>query len=200
MPDTSPRGIDVPDDRSYDLGQGASFYVDATQEPWATHYKMFSYVTEELPGAIQQVCPYDGKRQGIFGHSMGGHGALIAALKTQNQYLSLSAIAPISTPSRSPWEQKACNAYLGDSLDVWAAYDATELIQDGCWEGTILLDQGQNDEYLEKELKPDLFVKACQKAEVSLTYRLQPRHDHSYYFVASVVGDHIAHHAKILKA
>ncbi len=200
-PDTSPRGDAVADDEGYDLGQGAGFYLSATQEPWATHYKMDAYITDELTQIIADNFPADMSRQGITGHSMGGHGAITLHLKNQAQFKSCSAFAPITSPSQVPWGQKAFNAYLGDNQEDWKAYDATELIRSGhTSKAHILIDTGTSDNFREEQLKPELFVDACEAAGQRLTSRLQEGYDHSYYFVASFVEDHLRWHADALKA
>jgi S-formylglutathione hydrolase len=200
-PDTSPRGFDFPGEHeSYDFGSGAGFYVDATEKPWATHYRMYSYVTEELPALIAAKFPADGARQGIFGHSMGGHGALVAALRNPQRYRSVSAFAPIVAPSQCPWGEKAFSGYLGPDRAKWADYDATELIAKSGWRSEILIDQGSADGFLESQLKPELFQKACEAAGAKLTLRIQQGYDHSYYFIATFMEDHFAHHARQLQA
>ncbi len=199
MPDTSPRGPDVPDDPAYDLGQGAGFYVDATEAPWRDQFRMWSYITEELPGVIAGLCAADLDRQGILGHSMGGHGALVAALRRPERYRSASALAPIVAPSQCPWGEKAFTAYLGPDRRAWAEYDATELASRSGWRRTILVDQGTADEFLATQLRPERFAVACAAAGIPLTLRHHDGYDHSYYFIASVIGDHIAHHARHLR-
>src|SRR5919106_1953993 len=200
-PDTSPRGVDLPgQDDSYDFGSGAGFYVDATREPWARHYRMYSYVTEELPGLVEVQLPVDAQRQGIFGHSMGGHGALICALKNSGRYRSLSAFAPICAPMRCPWGEKAFSGYLGDDRAAWRAYDATELAAGSGWRSEVLVDQGTADNFLDEQLKPQLLPDAFRAADIPLTLRYQAGYDHSYYFMASFMADHLAHHARLLKA
>ena len=200
-PDTSPRGVDLPgQDDSYDFGSGAGFYVDATREPWARHYRMYSYVTEELPGLVEVQLPVDAQRQGIFGHSMGGHGALICALKNSGRYRSLSAFAPICAPMRCPWGEKAFSGYLGDDRAAWRAYDATELVAGSGWRSEVLVDQGTADNFLDEQLKPQLLQDAFRAADIPLTLRYQAGYDHSYYFMASFMADHLAHHARLLKA
>ena len=200
-PDTSPRGVDLPgQDDSYDFGSGAGFYVDATREPWARHYRMYSYVTEELPGLVEVQLPVDAQRQGIFGHSMGGHGALICALKNSGRYRSLSAFAPICAPMRCPWGEKAFSGYLGDDRAAWRAYDATELVAGSGWRSEVLVDQGAADNFLDEQLKPQLLQDAFRAADIPLTLRYQAGYDHSYYFMASFMADHLAHHARLLKA
>jgi S-formylglutathione hydrolase len=199
-PDTSLRGVDLPGaDDSYDFGSGAGFYVDATAQPWAQHYRMYSYVTKELPALIEANFPVDRKRQGIFGHSMGGHGALICALKNPDRYRSLSAFAPISAPMRCPWGEKAFSGYLGDDREAWREHDATELAAQADWQTEVLVDQGTADDFLEEQLKPHLLQEAFRAAGIPLTLRYQSGYDHSYYFMASFMADHLAHHARLLK-
>lgn len=198
-PDTSPRGEDVADDDAYDLGQGAGFYVDARMSPWSANYLMYSYVTEELPQLIAGNFPADKDRQGIFGHSMGGHGALICALRNPYRFRSVSAFAPIVAPSGCPWGGKAFTAYFGEDRDRWRRHDACELIRHGNRQSEILVDQGTADPFLEDELKPALLREACADADQPLTLRMQEGYDHSYYFIATFMPDHIAHHARILK-
>lgn len=201
VPDTSPRHTGIPgEDDDYDLGSGAGFYVDATQAPWRAHYRMYSYVTEELPALIAAHFPADGNRQGICGHSMGGHGALVCALRNPHRYRSVSAFAPIATPMHCPWGQKAFSAYLGSDRDLWKAYDASELVKTQAWERPILIDQGSADPFLPKgQLLPEHLEQACAAAGVPLTLRYQPGYDHSYYFIATFMSDHIRHHAKALQ-
>lgn len=195
MPDTSPRGADVPNDDAYDMGQGAGFYVDATQGPWNKNFKMWSYINEELFDVITGIAPIDPAKRGICGHSMGGHGALISAIRNPDQYASVSAIAPIVAPSQVPWGQKAFTSYLGEDRHDWLKYDACELMKAGTWKKPILIDQGTNDEFLDMQLRPELFASACKDAGVALNLRMQDGYDHSYYFIASVIGDHIDFHA-----
>lgn len=197
VPDTSPRGADVPDDDAYDLGKGAGFYVNATQQPWATHYRMYDYVVHELPAWVEASLPVTRERA-ISGHSMGGHGALTIALREPGRYRSVSAFAPIVAPSRVPWGQKALRAYLGEDRNAWKAHDAVELIESAAERLPILVDQGLDDEFLE-HLCPELLRAACEKAGHPLTLNLRPGHDHSYYFIASFIGAHIAHHAAALR-
>ncbi len=198
-PDTSPRGEDVPDEvESWDFGKGAGFYVDATEAPWNSHYQMYSYVTEELPQLIAENFPADTSRQGIMGHSMGGHGALICALRNPERYRSVSALAPIVAPMQCPWGEKALANYLGGDRQSWKAYDASQLVKSAHFGGHILIDQGDADSFLQDQLKPELFEAACQEAQQLLTLRLQPGYDHSYYFIASFMEDHIQHHAMAL--
>lgn len=195
-PDTSPRDTGTPgEETDWDLGTGAGFYVDATMSPWDQHYQMYRYITRELPELIAAHFPVRADRQGIFGHSMGGHGALICALKNPQQYRSVSAFAPIAAPSRCPWGQKAFSAYLGADPAVWKAYDASELVQTTQLDQPILIDQGTADPFLENQLMPHLFEQACAAAGQPLTLRMQPGYDHSYYFIASFIEDHIRHHA-----
>ena len=196
-PDTSPRGDDVADVEGYDLGKGAGFYVNATQAPWAAHYRMYDYVASELPALIEANFPTDGAR-GISGHSMGGHGALIVALKNPGRYRSVSAFSPIVAPSQVPWGEKAFNAYLGEDREGWKAWDATALVADASERLPLLVDQGAADEFLANQLKPELLQAACASAGHPLTLRLQPGYDHSYYFIESFIGEHIAHHAAAL--
>ena len=196
-PDTSPRGDEVADDPSYDLGKGAGFYVDATEAPWASHYRMQSYVASELPALVEASFPADGRR-GISGHSMGGHGALVTALRNPGRYRSVSAFAPIVAPTRVPWGQKAFRAYLGDDVDRWTSWDACELVAGAAERLPLLVDQGGADEFLETQLRPDLLQQACAAAGHPLELRVQAGYDHSYYFIATFIGDHIEHHARHL--
>jgi len=202
-PDTSPRGPNVPDDEAYDLGQGAGFYVDATVAPWAANFKMYTYIAEELPDLVMDAFPADMNAQGIFGHSMGGHGALTIALNRPEQYRSVSAFAPIVAPMNCPWGRKALRAYLGDDVDDWRAYDATALMTDGGDRSAfpeILIDQGSADEFLAAQLMPERFAAACRMRRQSLRLRMQEGYDHSYFFIASFIDDHLRHHAEILRA
>lgn len=196
-PDTSPRGEGVPDDEAYDVGQGAGFYLNATQAPWSRHFRMYDYVVQELPRLVEKHFPANDAR-GISGHSMGGHGALVIALKNPGYYRSVSAFSPIVAPVRVPWGQKAFTAYLGSDRDVWKAWDACELIADGARTPGILVDQGTDDDFLSTQLRPELMRDACAQAGQPLELRLQPGYDHSYYFVASFIGEHLAHHARSL--
>lgn len=200
-PDTSPRGLGLPgEDDSYDFGAGASFYVDATQAPWSQGYRMYSYIAKELPGQIASVFPVDPARTGIFGHSMGGHGALTIALKNPRYYRSVSAFAPISSPMRCPWGEKALTAYLGSDRAGWRDYDATALIADRGWSGpAILVDQGTKDQFLDSQLKPGLLKQACERAGAPLTLRMREGYNHSYFFVASFIEDHLRFHAMNLQ-
>lgn len=198
-PDTSPRGEGVANDEGYDLGQGAGFYLNATQEPWAKHFRMYDYIVEELPKLVEANFNIDPARQGISGHSMGGHGALTIALKNPGRYRSVSAFSPIVAPSQVPWGQKAFSAYFGESdKESWKAHDATELVAGASERLSILIDQGTGDNFLEEQLKPELFEKACAAVGHPVEIRLQDGYDHSYYFIASFMGDHFAHHAKAL--
>lgn len=198
VPDTSPRGEDVSDDGSYDLGQGAGFYVDAVREPWARHYRMHSYVVEELPALVEAALPVSGARA-ISGHSMGGHGVLVAALRHPGRYRSVSAFAPIVAPSQVPWGEKAFGAYLGTDRTAWVSWDAVELVRGARERLPLLVDQGDADEFLAVQLRPALLRDACAAAGHPLTLRLQPGYDHSYYFIASFVGEHLAWHAQALR-
>ena len=197
-PDTSPRGDDVADADGYDLGKGAGFYVDATQAPWATHYRMYDYVVNELPALIEAQFPVTGARA-ISGHSMGGHGALVIALKNPGRYRSVSAFSPIVAPSQVPWGEKAFGAYLGDDREDWKQHDTVELVRSAQEKLPLLIDQGDADEFLDGQLKPQLLQAACEAAGHPLELRMQPGYDHSYYFIASFIGDHVAHHAAALK-
>lgn len=197
-PDTSPRGDDVPDADGYDLGKGAGFYVNATQAPWSTHYRMYDYVADELPALVEENFPVTDARA-ISGHSMGGHGALTIALKNPGRYRSVSAFSPIVAPSRVPWGEKAFTAYLGTDREAWKQYDAVELVKSAAEKLPLLVDQGDADEFLATQLKPELLREACAAAGHPLTLRMQPGYDHSYYFIASFIGDHVAHHAAALR-
>ena len=198
-PDTSPRGEGVANDPAYDLGQGAGFYVNATQAPWAPHYRMQDYVAEELPALVEQHFPASDLR-GISGHSMGGHGALVTALRHPGRYRSVSAFSPIVAPSQVPWGRKALGAYLGDDREQWREWDAVELIANAPERLPLLVDQGEADEFLATQLRPELLQAACQRAGHPLTLRLHPGYDHSYYFIASLLAGHFEHHAKALRA
>ena len=200
-PDTSPRGEHVPNDEAYDLGQGAGFYLTATQDPWARNYRMDQYITDELPALIAANFPAaDMQKQGIFGHSMGGHGAITLHLKHPDTYKSCSAFSPITSPARVPWGEKAFTAYLGAPSIAWEQYDATELVKERQSKALILVDTGTVDSFLEAQLKPEIFIKACEKDGQSLDYRLHEGYGHDYYFIATFMDEHIAHHAKALKA
>ena len=198
-PDTSPREPTLPGDReNWDFGIGAGFYVDATQAPWAAHYRMFSYVTEELPALVDGRFAVDPARRGVFGHSMGGHGALVSALRRPEVFRSVSAFAPIVAPSRVPWGEKAFTGYLGGDRAAWREHDASELVRRKPFAGEILVDQGLADKFLEPQLKPELFEEACRASGQKLTLRRHAGYDHSYWFIQSFVADHLAHHARAL--
>ena len=197
-PDTSPRGDGVPDAEGYDFGQGAGFYVDATQEPWAHHFRMWTYVTEELPELVAAEFPVDLTRQGITGHSMGGHGALTVALRNPGRFRSVSAFAPIVAPTQVPWGEKALGGYIGDDRAAWRRHDAVALIEDGARVAELLVDVGDADPFLEQELRPDLLEQACVDACIPLTLRRQPGYDHSYYFISTFMADHLRWHAERL--
>jgi S-formylglutathione hydrolase len=200
MPDTSPRGPDVPGDPegAYDFGLGAGFYVDATEPPWSANYRMWSYVTEELPELIgQQYASADLGRMGVLGHSMGGHGALIAALRCPERFRSVSAFAPIAAPGQVPWGRKALGRYLGWDAETWRAYDAVALIEDGARVADILVDQGEADPFLD-QLRPDLLEAACSAAGIALTLRRHEAYDHGYYFISTFIAEHLRWHAERL--
>lgn len=198
-PDTSPRGCNLPgEDESYDFGSGAGFYLNATQEPWAKHYRMYDYVVQELPGAIAANFPIRDTHQGIMGHSMGGYGALMIALRNPGRFKSVSAFAPIVAPSQVPWGHKAFSNYLGDDRGAWLAYDPTHLVKDAPERLPILIDQGDADSFLKEQLQPEKFAAACQAVKHPLELRMQRGYDHSYYFIATFMGDHLAHHAAAL--
>ena len=200
-PDTSPRGEDVPDDEAYDFGKGAGFYVDATQDPWARHFQMRSYVEQELPELLAAEFPMlDLSRQGISGHSMGGHGALTVSLRNPGRFRSTSAFAPIVSPINCPWGQKALGGYLGLDKVKWREYDACALIEDGARIPELLVDQGRADNFLDEQLKTHLLDEACRAADMPATIRLHEGYDHSYFFVSSFIDEHIAWHAERLKA
>jgi S-formylglutathione hydrolase len=194
--------VPLPGDRdSWDFGVGAGFYVDATRAPWSRHYRMYSYVTRELPAVIEANFPVDARRQGIFGHSMGGHGALTIALKNPDRYRSVSAFAPIAAPMQCPWGQKAFTGYLGEDREAWRAHDASELIRslpkvDG--RPLLLVDQGLADPFLEQQLLPDRLEKACAEQGYPLKLRRHPGYDHGYYFISTFIEDHLRHHARAL--
>jgi S-formylglutathione hydrolase len=198
-PDTSPRGEGVPDAAEYDLGQGAGFYVDSSQEPWSSHYRMWTYVTEELPELVAAEFPADMSRQAITGHSMGGHGALTVALSCSGRFRSVSAFAPIVAPGQVPWGQKALAAYLGDDRGNWRSHDAVALIEDGARVAEMLVDVGDADPFLDQQLRPELLERACGDAGIPLTLRLQPGYDHSYYFISTFMPDHLRWHAERLR-
>ncbi len=199
-PDTSPRGKDVPGDpeEAYDFGFGAGFYVDAVREPWAKNYRMRSYIERELPGVIAADFPADMGRQGITGHSMGGHGALTIALRNPGRFKSVSVLAPICSPINSPWGQKALSGYVGEDRKEWRAYDSCALIDDGARLPELLVDQGPADNFLRLQLKPELLQNACARAGIPLTLRLQEGYDHSYFFIATFIEDHLRWHAQRL--
>ncbi|HBK47057.1 MAG TPA: S-formylglutathione hydrolase [Xanthomonadaceae bacterium] len=197
-PDTSPRGEDVADAEGYDLGKGAGFYVNATQAPWAAHYRMYDYIVDELPALVEAHLPATAARA-ISGHSMGGHGALVIALRNPGRYRSVSAFSPIVAPSQVPWGEKAFSAYLGEDRRAWNAYDATALVADAQERLPLLIDQGDADEFLDRQLQPQRFAEAARAAGYPVTLRMQPGYDHSYYFIASFIGEHIAHHATALR-
>ena len=199
-PDTSPRGEGVADDPggTYDFGLGAGFYVDATEEPFAPHYRMWTYITEELPALVAKQFPADMGRQAIMGHSMGGHGALTIALRHPGRFHSVSAFAPIVAPSQVPWGRKALQGYLGDDRAAWRSHDAVALIEDGARISRILVDQGEGDDFLDEQLKPSLLSRACNDAGIDLKLRLQPGYDHSYYFIGTFMAEHLRWHAEKL--
>ncbi len=199
-PDTSPRGDDVPDDEAYDFGKGAGFYVDATQAPWAKNFRMRSYIEQELPDLVAANFPVDIARQGITGHSMGGHGALTIALRNPGRFRSTSAFSPIVSPLNCPWGEKALSGYIGPDRSQWREYDAVALIEDGARLPDLLVDQGQADNFLELQLKTDLLEDACRKADMPATIRMQEGYDHSYYFISTFMAEHIAWHAQRLRA
>jgi S-formylglutathione hydrolase len=198
-PDTSPRdnGIDG-EDNDYDLGTGAGFYVNATREPWSKNYRMYDYITAELPELLAKDFRLDGDRNSISGHSMGGHGALVISLKNPGKYKSVSAFSPICSPSRCPWGEKIFSAYLGDDKAAWEGYDAALLIEGGATSLPILIDQGEADDFLKEQLQPKLLEAACKKSGVPLDLRMRKGYDHSYYFIATFIGEHMRHHAKHL--
>jgi len=199
-PDTSPRGEGVPDDPegAYDFGLGAGFYLDATQPPWSANYRMRSYLERELPALIGAELPADMARQGIMGHSMGGHGALTVGLRNPGRFRAISAFAPIASPMNCPWGEKALSNYLGPDRAAWREYDACALIEDGARPGELLVDQGEADPWLEAQLKPELLKAACAEAGVKLTLRRQAGYDHSYFFISSFIEDHLRWHAERL--
>ncbi|MBK8176479.1 MAG: S-formylglutathione hydrolase [Rhodospirillales bacterium] len=198
-PDTSPRGLSLPgEDDTYDFGSGAGFYLDASEAPWSTNYRMYSYVAEELPDLVASAFNIDPGRMGISGHSMGGHGALTVAFKNPARFRSLSAFAPIVAPSEVPWGEKAFTGYLGGDRAAWSGHDACQLVGSSAWASPILVDQGTADDFLTVQLRPELFVKACASAGVPLTLRLQDGYDHSYYFIATFIAEHLQHHARLL--
>jgi S-formylglutathione hydrolase len=198
--DTSPRGLDIPGDAaSYDFGVGAGFYVDATEAPWSRGYRMYSYVAKELPEAIATSFPVDPSRSGILGHSMGGHGALTIAVKNPHAYKCVSALAPICSPMRCPWGEKALAGYLGSDRTRWREYDTTALLEVHGWSGPpILVDQGTKDPFLDTQLNPELLRETCARRSVPLELRMQEGYDHSYFFIASFIDDHLRFHARHL--
>jgi S-formylglutathione hydrolase len=202
VPDTSPRGLGYPGEAdAYDFGLGAGFYVDATEAPWSEGYRMYSYVTNELPAYVERHFAVVAGRAGIFGHSMGGHGALTIALKNPGRYRSVSAFAPIASPMRCPWGEKALTGYLGSDRSRWREYDATALIADRGWRGpALLVDQGTSDPFIESQLKPELLRQACDQAGVALDLRLRDGYDHSYFFIATFIEEHLRFHARHLHA
>jgi S-formylglutathione hydrolase len=199
-PDTSPRGADIPGEKdAWDFGAGAGFYVDATREPWAQRYRMYSYVTQDLREAVLAELPVDGAKLGIFGHSMGGHGALVLALRNPEIYRSVSAFAPIAAPSQCPWGVKAFSGYLGEDREAWKQYDASELVKQASrFEGGILIDQGLADQFLKEQLYPEVFERNAREAGQDVTVRRHEGYDHGYFFISTFIGDHIAHHARVL--
>jgi S-formylglutathione hydrolase len=197
FPDTSPRGADLADDPAFDLGQGAGFYIDATEAPWAPHFRMWTYVTEELPELVMDAFPLMPGAQGLTGHSMGGHGALTIGLSLPDRYRSVSAFAPIAHPVASDWGRKQFAAYLGSDEAAWAAHDASLLLRERGWKGTLLIDQGTADPFLDK-LQPEALTAAIAERRQPATVRLQPGYDHSYFFIASFMADHVAFHAEAL--
>ena len=198
-PDTSPRGEGVADDPAYDFGMGAGFYVDATEPPFAANYRMWTYITEELPRVVAEHFPIDAERQSITGHSMGGHGALTIGLTYPERYRSVSAFAPITAPSQVPWGMKALEGYLGKDASQWRRHDAVTLIEDGARVPELLIDQGGSDGFLADQLRPDLLRNACADAGIPLSLRMQPGYDHSYYFISSFMAEHLAWHAERLR-
>jgi len=200
-PDTSPRGLDIPAEQMSDvLGEGASFYLDATEAPWYEHYKMYTYISKELPQVIAANFPIDKNRCGIFGHSMGGHGALMIGLRNPELFRSLSAFSPICSPMNSSWGMSAFKHYLGSDIEKWREYDACHLVKKHPWpHGEILLDQGSSDPFLAEQLKPELFSLACLEAQVPLNLRLQKNYNHNYYFISTFIEDHLRFHTKILQ-
>ncbi len=201
-PDTSPRGEDVADDTAYDLGQGAGFYVDATEPPWNAHFSMYSYISQELQALVAGSFSIDPARQGISGHSMGGHGALVLGLRNPSLYKSISAFSPIVAPSACPWGRKAFSAYLGEARSGWSQYDACEILRSGGTRANypkILVDQGMSDQFLDEQLMPARLLNAAKQCGQALRLRMQPGYDHSYFFVSTFIGDHLAHHASLLR-
>ena len=199
FPDTSPRGPGVADDEAYDLGQGAGFYVNATEPPWSQHFRMWDYITEDLPELLFNHFALDPERQSITGHSMGGHGALTIGLRNPDNFRSISAFSPIVSPLNCPWGDKALGGYLGDDRSDWREYDACALIEDGARHANLLVDQGTADNFLEEQLKTDLLVDACKSADMPADIRMQPGYDHSYYFISSFMAEHVGWHARHLQ-
>ena len=198
-PDTSPRGLDLPgEDDDYDFGSGAGFYIDATTEPWAKHYRTYSYVTNELPALVESSFPAHSDARGIFGHSMGGHGALTIALRNPDRFAAVSAFAPIASPMNCPWGEKALGGYLGPDRSAWREYDSCALIEDGARLPDLLVDQGTADSFLQSQLKPEALEAACARGGIPLTLRRQEGYDHSYFFIASFIEDHLRWHAERL--
>ena len=197
-PDTSPRGEDVPDDPDYGYGQGAGFYLDATQEPWSQHFNMYSYILKDLLSVLESNFPADMKRLGIFGHSMGGHGALTIAFKNPELFKSVSVFSPICAPTKAPWGENAFTRYLGEDRNLWQDYDACDLVRAKGWPNDILIDQGENDEYLADHLKPELLEQACEEKGIAIKLRKHAGYDHSYFFVSTFIGDHILWHSERL--
>ncbi len=201
FPDTSPRGDNVKDEpERYDLGQAAGFYVNATEEPWKPHYQMYDYVVNELPALVESQLPLLKGMRSVSGHSMGGHGALVVALKNPDKFRSVSAFAPIANPVNCPWGEGCFGAYLGEDRESWRDYDATCLVENGASIHDILIDQGDADEFLAEQLHPENLQDACEAAGQSITVRMQPGYDHSYHFIASFIEDHFDYHARFLKA
>lgn len=198
MADTSPRGENVADDAGYDLGQGAGFYVNAVQQPWAAHYQMYDYVRDELPALVQRHFNVN-RRQSISGHSMGGHGALMLALRNPERYLSVSAFAPIVNPSQVPWGRKALSAYLGEDETQWLQYDSCHLLANSQYKRPILIDQGDGDRFLPEQLQPEKLAEPAKRHDWPFTLRIQPGYDHSYFFIASFIEDHLRFHARYLR-
>jgi len=198
-PDTSPRGDDVPDEEAYDFGKGAGFYLDAIKEPWTKNYRMRSYIERELPELVAEYFPIDAERQSIFGHSMGGHGALTTSLRNPGRFRSTSAFSPIVSPMNCPWGHKALGGYIGDDRSAWREYDAVALIEDGARLSDLLVDQGQADNFLDEQLKTHLLDQACSKAGIPATIRMQEGYDHSYFFISTFMAEHIGWHAKRLQ-
>ena len=200
-PDTSPRGDNVPDEEGYDFGKGAGFYLDATRAPWAEHYRMRSYIEDELPALIaREFAMADMDRQSITGHSMGGHGALTIGLRGGDRFRSISAFSPVVAPAQVPWGEKAFSKYLGDDRASWRDYDACALIEDGARAAELLVEQGTADQFLDEQLKPELLQEVCRKAGIDLTLIMREGYDHSYYFISTFLGDHVRWHAERLKA